>query len=65
MSVEQLEEAIRQLSPEDRATLRAWFAEYDWDEWDRQIEADVAAGKLDWLIDEAIEDHRSGRCTEL
>jgi hypothetical protein len=64
MSIQQIEEAVRQMSPEDRAQFRAWYAEFDGEEWDRQIEADVAAGKLDWLIEEARQELRSGRCTD-
>jgi hypothetical protein len=29
--------------------------------WDRQIEADAAAGKLDFLADEAPAEHRAGK----
>jgi hypothetical protein len=32
--------------------------------WDRQIEEDVAAGRLDALADEALDDLREGRCTD-
>ena len=39
--------------------------ETDWEAWDRQLEEDVKAGKLDQLAEEALEDLRSGRCTEL
>ena len=39
--------------------------EADWEAWDRQLEADVKAGKLDQLAEEALEDLRSGRCTDL
>jgi hypothetical protein len=63
-TVHEIEEAIQQLSPEDRAALRAWLAELDAAEWDRQLEADVAAGRLDWLADEARQDLKSGRCTD-
>jgi hypothetical protein len=59
-SINQIEEAVRRLSAEDRAAFRSWFAEFDAEEWDRQIEADVAAGRLDWLIDEAR--HAAGGC---
>jgi hypothetical protein len=52
-SIDQIEEAVRQLSTEERAAFRSWFAEFDAEEWDRQIEADVAAGRLNWLADEA------------
>ena len=51
--LEQLEQQILQLSPENLAKFRAWFIELDHQLWDQQIEADVAAGKLDRLIAEA------------
>jgi hypothetical protein len=63
-TVHEIEEAIQQLSPEERAALRAWLNELDAAEWDRQLEADVAAGRLDWLADEARQDLKSGRCTD-
>ena len=63
-TVEELEEALRRLSPEEQATFRAWYAEYDAEQWDRQFEADVAAGRLDWLIAEARQDKLDGRCTD-
>jgi hypothetical protein len=63
-TVEQIEAAVRGLSEADKAAFRAWFAEFDAQEWDRQIEADVAAGRLDWLIDEARDDLKSDRCTD-
>jgi hypothetical protein len=63
-TVEQLEEALRRMSPDERAAFRAWYAEFDAEEWDRQFEADVAAGRLDWLVDEARKDRQEGRCTD-
>ena len=39
--------------------------EADWEAWDRQLEEDVKAGKLDQLAEEALEDLRAGRCTDL
>jgi hypothetical protein len=53
MKVEQLQTEIEALSDEDFVRLRKWFAERDWEQWDRQLETDVAAGKLDFLLDEA------------
>jgi hypothetical protein len=65
MSITEIERAVEQLSPQELQTFRAWFAERDASAWDRQIEADVAAGKLDALADEAIRELREGRCTDL
>ena len=63
-AVHRLEEAVRSLSDEERVAFRAWFAEFDAEEWDRQFEADVNAGRLDWLIKEARQNLRDGRCTD-
>jgi hypothetical protein len=60
-----IEAAVRQLSPEDLAAFREWFAEFDAALWDRQLEGDIAAGKLDRLAEEALRDMREGRCTDL
>ena len=60
-----IEQAIRELTPEELTRFRAWFAEYDAAQWDRQFERDVAAGKLDALADEALSDLRGGRCKDL
>ena len=53
MQVEQLQREIEALPARDYARLRQWFAEQDWRQWDSQLEADVAAGKLDFLLEEA------------
>ena len=63
-TLEQIEDAVRQLSSNDLAAFRAWFAELDVAAWDRQIEEDIAAGRLDAFADEALDDLRQGRCTE-
>ena len=63
--VEQLEAEIEGLSPEEFARLREWFLEKDWAQWDRQIEEDAAAGKLDKLFGKAEADHRAGKSTGL
>lgn len=63
-TVEELEAAVKGLSPEERAAFRAWFAEFDAAEWDQQIEADVAAGRLDGLVAQALTDLKAGRCTD-
>lgn len=64
-TVKEIKEAVRQLSPEDLAAFRAWFVEFDANVWDRQFEDDVAAGRLDQLAEEALQDLRQGRCTDL
>ena len=63
--VEDLEKAVEGLSSEDLREFRRWFFEFDAELWDRQLERDVAEGKLDSLIDEALEDHRHGHTRPL
>ena len=61
--VEILEREITSLSPEELAELRRWFAEFDAQAWDRQFEADVKAGRLDALADNALRAHAAGKTT--
>jgi hypothetical protein len=57
--------AVKRLPKKDLARFRKWFAEYDAVEWDRQLESDAGAGRLDALIQEAERNHRAGRTKAL
>lgn len=63
--VEQLEDRIQHLSPQDLAKFRAWFFEFDARVWDQQIEADLRAGKLNGLVADALAEYKAGRAREL
>ena len=63
--IEIIERQIKELSREELAEFRAWFAEFDGELWDRQFEADVKSGKLDALAENALRDHLSGQSTKL
>ena len=65
MSVEDLESAVSHLSEAELACFREWFEEFAADQWDRQIEADIATGRLDAAGKRADEDFEAGRCTPL
>jgi hypothetical protein len=64
-NLKDVEHAVRQLSSDELAAFRAWFAEFDAEIWDRQFEEDVAAGRLDKLAEKALQHLREGRCTDL
>lgn len=64
-AIEQLELLIKGLSPDELAKFREWFAEFDAQIWDRQIETDAAAGKLDRLIEESMAEHRANKSRPL
>jgi DNA-binding PadR family transcriptional regulator len=60
MSITEIEQAITELSPEELARFREWFDEYYAQVWDKQIEEDAKAGRLDKLISEADEEYNAG-----
>jgi hypothetical protein len=64
-NVKAIEKAVASLPSSELAEFRRWFAEFDADAWDRQIEQDAAAGKLDAMAAEALADHRAGSVREL
>lgn len=63
--VNDLERQVQSLSADELAAFRQWFAEFDADVWDRQLEADAKSGKLDSLAERARLAHASGKSTKL
>jgi len=63
--VEHIQAEIESLSPEDFVRLRKWFADKDWQSWDKQLEVDIAEGKLDFLRSEAMAAKRQGKLRDL
>ncbi|MEI9421030.1 hypothetical protein O7A70_07615 [Mesorhizobium sp. Cs1299R1N1] len=59
--LEQIEKSITELSPEELKAFAAWFEALRAAQWDKQIEADAKAGRLDKLAAQALADHRAGR----
>ena len=70
-TLRELEAAVSQLSDDELATFREWFAKFDAEQqfeakqWDRRFEQDVATGRLDNLAAKALEHLKQGRCTDL
>lgn len=64
-TVTEIEQAIRRLTPDEFKAIRDWILERDADEWDRQIEADSKAGKLNDMIDAAEREHLAGKSRPL
>jgi hypothetical protein len=65
MTIKEIESAVKDLSAEELASFRQWYADFDAEEWNRQIEADAYTGKLDRLGDQALADHKAGLTKEL
>lgn len=64
-TVQEIQQAVSHLPRPELDNFRSWFETFDQDAWDRQLEADVQAGKLNSLADQVLQDFKAGRCTEL
>jgi hypothetical protein len=60
MSVKEIEIAITQLPADDLAELMAWLENYHAQAWDKQIEEDLEAGRLDTLLTEIEQEYKAG-----
>jgi hypothetical protein len=60
-TVAEIKEAIERLSPQERCELEALLHPRADDDWDREMQADAAAGKFDVLKDEAAAERRAGK----
>ena len=65
ITVEEIKKAIASLPEKEYVSLREWFSEKDWEKWDKKIEKDSKAGKLDFLIEEALNEKKIGRLRDL
>jgi hypothetical protein len=65
MKIEQLQREIELLPEPDYMNLRRWFADRDWERWDRQLESDIAMGKLNFLLEEAATAKAQGKLRDL
>ena len=59
ITLEQLKDVVVRLSDKEFEEL----VEAREQAWDRQIETDAEAGKLDQLAEEALRDYREGKCS--
>jgi hypothetical protein len=64
-TVADIESALRALPIRDARTVSDWLQDYLEDQWDRQIEQDAQAGKLDHLAALALAHHKAGRVKPL
>ena len=60
MSITEIEAAITGLSPNDLAELSEWFRAYEEKLWDKQIENDLEAGRLDAVLAEVDAEYETG-----
>jgi predicted HAD superfamily phosphohydrolase YqeG len=64
-TVQEIETAIQKLKPQEIHEVADWLQELREELWDKQIDADARAGRLDKLMEEAKQDYLAGRCKPL
>ena len=64
-TVEQIQQAVLNLPEAEYAKLMDWLHELAEDAWDKQIEEDILAGRLDFLAAEALEAKARGELRDL
>ncbi len=60
MTIQEMEIAIRNLSPKELDELMMWFEEYYAQVWDKQIDEDANSGRLDSLLADVDKEYNSG-----
>lgn len=64
-TVREIEKAIVTLPPAELKAFREWFAQYDAENWDTQIELDINDGKLAELGKRALTEHAKQETKEI
>jgi hypothetical protein len=60
MSIKEIEAAITKLPPKQLGELIDWLADYHHQVWDKQIEDDLEAGRLDAVLAKVENDYQAG-----
>ncbi|MBC7910177.1 MAG: hypothetical protein H7Y30_06735 [Pyrinomonadaceae bacterium] len=62
MTIKEIASAVAQLPPTELAEFAKWFEEFQAQVWDKQLEQDDKAGRLDALLTQAEKDFEQGHC---
>jgi hypothetical protein len=65
MSVQEIKEALKRLSLEERAEVAACLHSWNDDEWDEQMKRDLASGKLDKILAQVDADISENKLREM
>ncbi len=58
--VEELQRTLQELTTDEFAEIASYVRALEQEHWGRQLDRDAAAGSLDFLVDEAQEEQRTG-----
>ena len=60
MTVTEIKQAIQSLPEAEFSDLMKWVWDHDWERWDRQLEEDIKAGRLEFLKEEVLKAREQG-----
>ena len=63
--IEELETAVINLPDDKLYQFSQWFEEFMAEQWDKKIEADILAGRLDKIAQQVDDDFNEGRVQPL
>ena len=63
--IDELKAELESLPSDEFAEIFRWLSEKDWERWDKEIEADSQAGRLDFLVRQAREEKAKGTLKDL
>lgn len=63
--IEKIEHQIEALTAQELAEFRRWYREFDAEAWDRQVQEDIQANKLDVFAEEALKVYQAGKAREI
>ena len=64
-TVAEVEKILRMMPVEDARAVAEWLQNYLDEKWNRQIDEDIATGRLDKLAEKALDHYRAGRVKPL
>ena len=64
-TVAEVENALRAMPIQEARAVAAWLQTYLDERWNKQIDEDIAAGRLDKAAEKALEHYRAGRVKPL
>lgn len=65
MSITEIQTAVSQLSQDELAEFIEWLDEFQESQWDKQIQEDLEAGRLEPLIKQAEQAFSDGKCRQI
>jgi hypothetical protein len=63
--IDDLKAEIERLPGDQLSEIFHWLSAKDWERWDAELESDSAAGKLDFLMREALDAKAKGTLKDL